>query len=60
LPDQSAPALRTGIIAAVESLTLPKLKSDNSNLAWYQTVQRHRVNIALLLTLASHEYIIQR
>jgi uncharacterized protein (DUF1800 family) len=60
LPDQSAPALRTEIIAAVESLTLPKLKSDNSNLAWYQTVQRHRVNIALLLTLASHEYIIQR
>jgi uncharacterized protein (DUF1800 family) len=60
LPDQSAPALRTEIIAAVDSTPLPKLKPDNSNLAWYQTVQRRRVNIALLLTIASHEYVIQR
>lgn len=60
LPDQSAPALRTEIIAAVDSMPLPKLKPDNSNLAWYQTVQRRRVNIALLLTIASHEYVIQR
>ncbi len=60
LAGQSLPALRTEIIAAVDSMPLPRLKPDNSNLAWYETVQRRRVNIALLLTLASHEYVIQR
>ncbi len=60
LGDQVPTALKTEIIAAVDSLPVPALNKDGTNQSWIDGTKRKRVNIALLLTLASHEFIVQR
>ena len=58
--EQPNDALRAEIVAAVDSIAVPALKSNGSNLGAVQTAQRKRVNVALLLMLASPEFIVQR
>ncbi len=53
-------ALRTEVINAVTSITLPALTSNGSNQATVDAAKRSRVNAALLLVVASPEYQVQQ
>jgi hypothetical protein len=57
----SAPAtLRNEIVGAVTSIAVPALNATASNQAAVDTARRARVNTALLLTLVSPEFQVQR
>ena len=60
LYSQSATALRSQVTDAVASITVPPLASDGSNAAVVDAARRDRVYTALLLTLASTEFLIQK
>ena len=53
-------ALRTEVVNAVTSITLPALTSNGSNQATVDAAKRSRVNAALLLVVASPEYQVQQ
>ncbi len=53
-------ALRTEVINAVASITIPALTSNGSNQATVDAAKRSRVNAALLLVVASPEYQVQQ
>lgn len=57
---QASPALRSDILAAVTSITIPVLNAGGTNLAQVNAAKRNRVNVALLLTLASPEFLVQK
>lgn len=52
--------LKTEIVAAVTSVTIPTLAANGSNQAAVDTAKRTRLNIALLLTLVSPEFLVQK
>lgn len=52
--------LSAEIADAVASVPLPALAADRSNAARVDGARRNRVNVALVLTLASHEFLVQR
>lgn len=53
-------ALRTEIVAAVDSIALPELKPDGSNKDWVETSKKYRVSAALAIALVSPEFLIQK
>lgn len=57
---QPSAALQTEVVAAVNSITVPVLNATGSNQAAVNTALRNRVNAALLLTLASPEFLVQK
>jgi hypothetical protein len=48
------------MINAVSALAIPTLKADQSNLAQVNAAKRNRVNVALLMAVASPEFIVQK
>jgi hypothetical protein len=53
-------ALKSEIQAAVETIAIPALNGTGSNQAQVANARRNRVNAALLLTLVSPEYQVQK
>jgi uncharacterized protein (DUF1800 family) len=53
-------ALQAEIAAAVRSVPLPTLAADRRNAEQVTQARRNRVTVALVLTLASHEFLVQR
>ena len=53
-------ALKTEIVAAVSSIVIPTLAANGSNQAAVDNAKRSRVNTALLLTLVSPEFLVQK
>jgi uncharacterized protein (DUF1800 family) len=53
-------ALRTEIAAAVEKIVIPAPNAAGSNQAAIEAAKRNRVNAAVLLTLASPEFLVQK
>ena len=60
LSGQPSAALNTEIKTAVGTIVVPALNATGSNLAQVDAAKRNRVNAALLLTLASPEYLAQK
>jgi uncharacterized protein (DUF1800 family) len=56
----ATPALRTEITAAVEKIAIPALNAAGTNQGAIDTAKRSRVNAAVLLTLASPEFMVQK
>ena len=54
------PALLTELVQAVSTISIPVLNASGSNLAAVNTAKRNRVNAAVLLTLASPDFIVQK
>jgi hypothetical protein len=52
--------LKSEIVAAVTSIAIPALTANASNQAAVDTAKRSRVNTALLLTLVSPEFLVQK
>jgi len=57
---QPSPTLGNEISTAIGKITLPVLNASGSNMAQFDAARRNRVNAALLLTLASPEYLAQK
>jgi uncharacterized protein (DUF1800 family) len=57
---QASAALRNEIITNVNSIVVPALNPDGSNLAAVNAARRNRVNTAVLLTLAAPEFLAQK
>jgi uncharacterized protein (DUF1800 family) len=55
-----APALKTAIVDAVNTITIPALNGTGSNQAQVDAAKRTRVNAAILLVLASPEFNVQK
>ncbi len=60
LGDGASATLKSELRAAVDSITIPALKAGNGNLAQVNAAKQNRVNAAVLLTLASPEFIVQK
>jgi len=60
LPGQRSPTLQSEIVAAISSITLPALNATGSNLATVNAAKLNRVKSALLLVLASPEFLVQK
>jgi uncharacterized protein (DUF1800 family) len=59
LAGRTAPVLRADIADAVNSIAVPALNASGSNQAAIASARRNRVNVALLLALASPEFLVQ-
>lgn len=57
---QAAAALRTQVTDAVTAIGVPPLTDDGSNVAEVEAAQRDRVYTAVVLTLASTEFLVQK
>ena len=57
---QASAALRNELITNVNSISVPALNADGSNLAAVNAARRNRVNTAVLLTLAAPEFLAQK
>ncbi|MEO8124331.1 MAG: DUF1800 domain-containing protein [Burkholderiales bacterium] len=53
-------ALKTEIVAAVNSIQLPELRPDGSNKDWVETSRKYRVSAALAIALVAPEFLIQK
>lgn len=53
-------ALKAEIQAAIESIAIPVLNTDATNQAQIDAAKRNRVNAALLLTVVSPEFLVQK
>jgi uncharacterized protein (DUF1800 family) len=60
LYDLPTAALSNEIVTAVNKIIIPPLAANGSNLAAVNAAKRNRVNAALLLTMASPEYLVQK
>jgi uncharacterized protein (DUF1800 family) len=60
LGDGVPDAYKARLRAAVDSIVIPALKTGGSNQAQVDAAKRNRVNAAVLLTLASPEFIVQK
>jgi uncharacterized protein (DUF1800 family) len=60
LAGQAATALRVDIVDAVNSIAVPALAANGSNQAAVTAARRNRVNAAVLLALASPEFLVQK
>jgi len=57
---QANDALRAEITNAVRTITIPALNASRTNRAAIAAARRNRVNSAVLLTLASPEFLVQK
>ena len=57
---QASPALTTAMVTAIDKITIPALNAGGTNLAAIDTAKRNRVYSAVLLTLASPEFLVQK
>ena len=57
---QAIAAVRNELITNVNSISVPALNADGSNLAAVNAARRNRVNTAVLLTLAAPEFLAQK
>jgi hypothetical protein len=57
---QASAALQADIATAIGSIVVPVLNATGSNLAAVNAAKRNRVNAALLLTLASPDFLVQK
>jgi uncharacterized protein (DUF1800 family) len=57
---QASAALQADIATAIGSIVVPVLNGTGSNLAAVNAAKRNRVNAALLLTLASPDFLVQK
>ncbi len=57
---QASATLRNDITTAVGKITIPVLNANGSNLAQVNAAKRNRVNAAVLLTLATPDFIAQK
>ena len=57
---QASLALRNEVVTAVGKITVPVLNANGSNQSQVDAAKRNRVNAALLLTLASPEFLAQK
>lgn len=55
-----SPALKTEIVAAVNSINLPALKANGSNQKVVDQQKEHRAHTAVFLALVSPEFIVQK
>ncbi len=53
-------ALKTEIVAAVDSIALPALKADGSNQTAVDNAKKNRVYTAVLLALVAPEFLVQK
>jgi len=53
-------ALKTEIVAAVDSIAIPALKSDKSNQTAIDTTKKNRVYTAVYLALVAPEFLVQK
>ncbi len=53
-------ALKSEIVAAVDSLPIPELRADGSNKDWVETSKKYRVSAALAIALVSPEFLVQK
>jgi uncharacterized protein (DUF1800 family) len=60
IPSAVPGAFTTAVAQAVSSVTIPALNATGSNQSTIDTAKRTRVNIALLLTLVSPEFQVQK
>ena len=56
----ASPALQTEIQTAISRITIPALNTGGTNQAAIDTAKRNRVNAAVLLTLATPEFLVQK
>jgi uncharacterized protein (DUF1800 family) len=54
------PQLRSAMVSAVGSITIPALRADGSNRAWVDKAKSNRVWAATALALVSPEFIVQK
>ncbi len=57
---QASDALRNDITSTIGKIVIPALNAGGTNQAAIDTAKRNRVNAALLLTLASPEFLVQK
>lgn len=60
VPTGAPATLKTEIVTAVNSVAIPALAANGSNQAAVDAAKRTRLNIALLLTLVSPEFLVQK
>jgi uncharacterized protein (DUF1800 family) len=57
---QASTALTTAMVTAINKITIPALNAAGTNQAAIETARRNRVYAAVLLTLASPEFLVQK
>jgi uncharacterized protein (DUF1800 family) len=57
---QPSPALQTEIVNAISTIAIPALNATGSNQAQVDAAKRQRVMAAVLLTVASPEFLVQK
>jgi uncharacterized protein (DUF1800 family) len=57
---QASPALTTAMVTAINKITIPTLNAGGTNQAAIDTAKRNRVYAAVLLTLATPEFLVQK
>ncbi len=60
LASQATDALRSDIATTIAKITIPALNSGGTNQAAIDAAKRNRVNAAVLLTLATPEFLVQK
>jgi uncharacterized protein (DUF1800 family) len=57
---QASPALTTAMVTAINKIAIPALNAGGTNQAAIDTAKRNRVYAAVLLTLATPEFMVQK
>ncbi len=57
---QASPALTSAMVTAINKITIPALNTGGTNQAAIDTAKRNRVYAAVLLTLATPEFMVQK
>jgi len=57
---QASAALQSEIVTAISTITIPALAANGSNLATVNAAKFNRVKSAVLLTLASPDFLVQK
>ena len=57
---QASAALTTAMVNAITKITIPALNAGGTNQAAIDTAKRNRVNSAVLMTLATPEFLVQK
>jgi hypothetical protein len=57
---QASTALTTAMVTAINKITIPALNAGGTNQAAIDTAKRNRINAAVLLTLATPEFMVQK
>jgi len=60
LPAMPSVSLQNQIVAAVQAQTIPPKRADNSNAKARENAMARRVQTAILLTLVSPEFLVQK